>query len=106
MRSARSNTVTLWPARVSCCAAASPAGPDPTTATFRPVSFDGGIGVTLPSSNAFSTSSTSTCLMVTGSWLMPSTHDASHGAGHSLPVNSGKLFVAWSRSMPSSHLPL
>ena len=37
MRSARSNTTTTWPARVSCCAAASPAGPDPTTATLRPV---------------------------------------------------------------------
>ena len=33
MRSARSNTTTSWPARVSCCAAARPAGPDPTTAT-------------------------------------------------------------------------
>ena len=36
--------------------------------------------------------------MVTGSSLMPSTHAASHGAGHSRPVNSGKLFVACSRS--------
>ena len=27
MRSARSNTTTSWPARVSCWAAASPAGP-------------------------------------------------------------------------------
>jgi hypothetical protein len=44
---------------------------------------------------------TSTCLMVTGSWLMPSTHAPSHGAGHSRPVNSGKLLVAWSRSMAS-----
>ena len=37
MRSARSKTVTSWPARVSCCAAASPAGPEPTTATRLPV---------------------------------------------------------------------
>ena len=37
MRSARSNTTTSWPARVSCWAAASPAGPEPTTATFLPV---------------------------------------------------------------------
>ena len=29
MRSARSNTTTSWPARVSCWAAASPAGPEP-----------------------------------------------------------------------------
>ena len=37
MRSARSNTTTSWPARVSCCAAASPDGPEPTTATRLPV---------------------------------------------------------------------
>ena len=30
---------------------------------------------------------------------MPSTHAASHGAGHSRPVNSGKLLVACSRSL-------
>ena len=41
---------------------------------------------------------TSTCLMVTASELMPSTHAVSHGAGQSRPVNSGKLFVACSRS--------
>ncbi len=39
--------------------------------------------------------------MVTGSELMPSTHAVSQGAGHSRPVNSGKLFVACSRSMAS-----
>src|SRR5437762_2778313 len=33
MRSLFSKTVTQWPARASCCAAARPAGPDPTTAT-------------------------------------------------------------------------
>lgn len=32
--SSRSNTVTLCPDRFSCCAAASPAGPEPTTAMF------------------------------------------------------------------------
>ena len=41
---------------------------------------------------------TSTCLMVTGSALIPSTQAVSHGAGQSRPVNSGKLFVACSRS--------
>ena len=41
MRSARSKTVTSCPARVSCWAAASPAGPDPMTATFFPVRFVG-----------------------------------------------------------------
>src|SRR6516165_9558688 len=42
--SVRSYTVTACPARVSCCAAASPAGPEPTTATVRPVSTAGGSG--------------------------------------------------------------
>jgi hypothetical protein len=32
-------------------------------------------------------------------WLMPSTQAVSHGAGHSRPVNSGKLLVACRRSM-------
>ena len=44
MRSARSKTVTVWPARVSCWAAASPAGPEPTTATVLPVATRGGCG--------------------------------------------------------------
>ena len=101
MRSARSNTTTRWPARVSCWAAARPAGPEPMTATALPVVVDGGTGTTQPSSHARSMISTSTCLMVTGSWLMPSTHAPSHGAGQSRPVNSGKLLVACSRSMAS-----
>ena len=45
---------------------------------------------------------TSTFLIVTGSWLMPSTQEVSHGAGHSRPVNSGKLLVACSRSIAPS----
>ena len=46
---------------------------------------------------------TSTCLMVTGSALMPSTHAVSHGAGQSRPVNSGKLLVACRRSPAVAH---
>jgi hypothetical protein len=99
MRSARSNTVTSWPARVSCWAAASPAGPEPTTATRLPVWTLGSTGVTQPSSQARSMIVTSTCLIVTGSWLMPSTQAASQGAGQSRPVNSGKLLVACRRSI-------
>ena len=57
--------------------------------------------MTQPSSHARSMISTSTCLIVTGLALMPSTHADSHGAGHSRPVNSGKLFVAWSWSIAS-----
>ena len=45
----------------------------------------------------------SICLIATGSLLMPRTHEASHGAGQSLPVNSGKLLVACSRSMAMRH---
>src|SRR5665648_1074364 len=47
----------------------------------------------------------STCLMVTGGWLMPRTQDVSHGAGQIRPVNSGKLFVACNRSEASAHWP-
>src|SRR5437763_1399504 len=93
--------MTSCPARVSCCAAAKPAGPEPITATRSPVFVDGGTGTTQPSSHARSMIDTSTCLIVTESWLMPSTHAASHGAGQSRPVNSGKLFVACRRSMAS-----
>ena len=55
--------------------------------------------MTQPSSNARSMIETSIALIVTGSSLMPSTHEPSHGAGQSRPVNSGKLFVACSRSI-------
>ena len=48
---------------------------------------------------------TSTCLIVTAGWLMPSTQADSHGAGQSRPVNSGKLFVACRRSMAWRHSP-
>ena len=37
---------------------------------------------------------------------MPSTHAASHGAGHSRPVNSGKLLVACSDSTAAAHEPV
>ena len=49
--------------------------------------------------------SSSICLIVTGSWLIPSTHAGSHGAGHSRPVKSGKLLVACSRSIASRQRP-
>src|SRR3954447_18357476 len=95
--SSRSNSTTAWPARRSCWAAAMPAGPAPTTATLRPVSTDGGWGLTQPSAHARSMIEFSICLIVTASpSLISSTHEASHGAGHRRPVNSGKLFVACS----------
>src|SRR5256886_5053089 len=105
--SSRSYTVTACPARASCWAAASPAGPDPTTPTDRPEADAGRTGVTYPRSKARLMISTSTCLMVTGAPPeIPSTHAASHGAGHSRPVNSGKLFVACSCSIANSHCPV
>ena len=106
-RSSRSKTVTSCPARVSCWAAASPAGPDPTTATRRPVRLLGICGTTCPSVHPFSAIDHSTRLIATGpGWLViDRTQAASHGAGHRAPVNSGKLFVACRRSLARSHSP-
>ena len=105
IRPARSNTVTAWPDWLSWSAAARPAGPDPTTATDRPVRSAGGRGVIQPSSQARSAISCSIVLIVTGSPSMPTTHDPSHGAGQTRPVNSGKLLVRASRSDASRHWP-
>src|SRR5437763_3531300 len=101
MRSLRSKSVTRWPALLGCAAAASPPGPDPTTAAVRPVRNVGGSGRTQPSSKARSMIACSICLIVTASSLMSRTHAASHGAGQIRPVNSGKLLVAWSASIAS-----
>ena len=65
----------------------------------------GGAGAIQPSAKARSTMASSIGLMVTGSSLIPSTHEPSHGAGHSVPVNSGKLLVACRRSMASRQSP-
>ncbi|MCU0256282.1 MAG: hypothetical protein MUF60_06035 [Vicinamibacterales bacterium] len=104
-RSARSKTVTVWPALLSCAAAARPAGPEPTMATRLPVRVAGGSGTIQPSSNARSTIAHSIALIVTGSWSRPSVHEPSHGAGHTRPVNSGKLLVWCSRTLASRHRP-
>ncbi len=66
IRSERSNTSTVWPARFSCAAAARPAGPEPTMAMRLPVRFDGGIGAIQPSVKAWSMICFSICLIVTG----------------------------------------
>jgi len=91
-RSSR-NTVTSWPAAASCCAAASPAGPLPTTATVLPVFRHAGFGTTQPSAQPLSMIACSIDLMPTGSLSMFSVQAASHGAGHTRPVNCGKLLV-------------
>jgi len=106
MRSSRSKTTTSCPARASCCAAASPAGPEPTTATRLPVLSRGGCGTNGPSAMTWSAMLRSIALMVTGSSRRFSTHEASHGAGHTRPVTSGKLFVSWRRRAASSMRPL
>lgn len=80
---------------------ASPAGPEPTTATERPVCREGSTGWTQSSAKARSMMETSTFLIVTGGWLIPSTQLDSQGAGQARPVNSGKLLVACSRSLAS-----
>src|SRR5215213_6826905 len=58
-----------------------------------------GLGTTHPSSKALLMMESSISFMVTGSSLMARTHAASHGAGQSVPVNSGKLLVWCRRSM-------
>ncbi len=101
MRSAFSKTVTRCPARQSCCAAANPEGPDPTTATLFRERSDGSSGSIQPSAKPRSTMLFSTSLMATAGLLIPRTHAASHGAGQMRPVNSGKLFVACNRRTAS-----
>ena len=71
-----------------------PAGPEPTTVTRLPDSRDGARGRTHPASKARSAIARSLPSIVTGSAPIPSTHAASHGAGHTRPVNSGKLLVS------------
>mmetsp|Transcript_67087 Transcript_67087/g.165503 ORF Transcript_67087/g.165503 Transcript_67087/m.165503 type:complete len:257 (-) Transcript_67087:1686-2456(-) len=105
-RSARSYTVTRWPALLSWSAAAMPAGPEPMTATFLPVRMAGGWGLIQPCSKALSMMAHSMFLIVTGFSMMPSTHAPSHGAGHTRPVNSGKLLVIWRRSSARFQSPL
>ncbi|CAM5688262.1 hypothetical protein SALBM311S_09258 [Streptomyces alboniger] len=71
------------------------AGPD--AATVLPDSRSGICGATSPVSHALSMIETSTFLMATAVDARI-THADSQGAGHSRPVNSGKLFVACRRS--------
>ena len=77
----------------------------PTTATFLPVRFSGGSGMTHPSAKPLSMIAHSMFLIVTGDSLIPSTHEPSQGAGQTRPVNSGKLLVLCNRSSASCHRP-
>src|SRR3954454_19850750 len=82
-----------------------PEGPEPITATRRPVRNGGGSGLIQPSSHALSEIACSICLIVTASSLMSSTQAASHGAGQMRPVNSGKLLVASAIVLASRQRP-
>ena len=70
----------------------------PMTATDLPVRFSGTCGLTQPSSKPRSMIAHSIDLIVTGSSTMLSVQAASHGAGQTRPVNSGKLLVECSTS--------
>ena len=100
-----SYTVTSWPLLLSFSAAARPDGPEPITATFFPVRTLGGSALIRPFSKAYSIIPYSFSLIVTGSSLSPHVHAASHGAGHTRDVNSGKLFVFKSLSSALSIFP-
>ena len=50
-------------------------------------------GLIQPSSHPVTTIEHSIVLIATGLSVIFKVHDASHGAGQILPVNSGKLFV-------------
>ena len=97
-----SKTETQCPAWLSCAAAASPAGPLPTTATRLPVRKGGGCGDTSPFSKAVSTIVFSMFLMFTGGALMPNTHAPSHGAGHTLPATYNTLIYTKNKT-PAVH---
>ena len=103
MRSLFSNSVTACPARASCCAAAMPAGPEPTTATRLPLRRAGSCGTIQPSCHPRSTMAHSIDLMVTGASWMFSVQLASQGAGQMRPVNSGKLLVECSVASAVCH---
>ena len=105
-RSARSNTVTVWPRLLSWSAQERPEGPEPTTATRFPVRRLGGRGAMRPWLQASSMMPSSFSFTVTGSPWRPQVQAASHRAGQTRPVNSGKLLVLRSRSRAWSKLPV
>jgi len=72
--------------------------------TAYPVLWTGGRGTIQPSSKALSMMAHSMLLMDTGFSIIPRTQEPSQGAGHTRPVNSGKLFVSRSLSNASRHL--
>ena len=55
----------------------------------RPVLFGWCFAMVMLALGGWSTIDTSTCLMGTAGWLMPSTQALSHGAGHTRPITAG-----------------
>ena len=82
------------------------AGPEPTTAIVLPVLCGAGCGMTQRHLKARSAIAHSMVLIATGLLSMLSVQDASHGAGQTRPVTSGKLLVECRLRAASSQLPL
>jgi hypothetical protein len=74
MRSARSKHHHVVAGAGELLCRGQPAGPEPMTATACRSSLGTASGTTQPSAHARSMIETSTCLMATGSALMPTTH--------------------------------
>ena len=70
-----------------------------------PVRTVGGCGSTHPSAKARSAIDSSIILMFTAGRSIATVQLPSHGAGQTLPVNSGKLLVFASRIQASFHCP-
>ena len=62
-----------------------PGRPEPTTATVARTGGRAALAAIHPSAKARSTIASSICSIVTGSSLIASTHDDSHGAGQISP---------------------
>ena len=91
---------------VQLSARTSPAGPEPTTATRRPVRFAGGSGTTQPSSKPLSMIACSIDFIVTGSPIKPTVQEPSQGAGHTRPVNSGSCLFCGGAPRLSPQAPV
>ena len=104
-RSSRSATQTRAPWRASSHAAASPAGPDPTTATRGASAAARGKRRGPPCAHSQSEIARSLSWIVSGSSSRPRLQAASHRAGHTRLVNSGSGEVSASRSEASRQRP-
>jgi len=100
-----SKTVTSWPARASCCAAARPAGPEPTMATRLPVRICSRLGF----DKAFLKGAVDNALLDLpdgdGRLADASTHAALAGSGTERPVKLGKIVVACNWRIASRQRP-